>query len=780
MLKKHPVYRTDDKARRDHLEPVASTSALPNVQNDSVIEHDTRITNSCYYKTVSSPTEMQDLIAHMVSEFRCDVMLPEIKIRAFIKCCKTVLNHYNSYATGLMKTLITTKKIDLDDRVVELINDCEVTNLFTNLETFDDNLSYFAGKAGCAVPEPKEIVLGRTKFRHTQKSCSKNRPTHIKRSVREVKDVVHYIPLQDTLSLVMRNEQARMMVERETESNGCLNGFKDGKRFRAHEFLAKFPNALRLSLHIDEGEYNNPLGSRKGNQKLTNITIKIQNFEACINSTLERAYLVLMVKSRVLKKYGYEKVLAELINDFKILSSDAGIKINTDTGNDYTLRAVLVNVLGDTLAIHEIFELMPPQSNLFCRMCYISRAAFHTGLYGEHFELKTPESIANDLTSVQNDNLKPKDVGIKKTPSLHLIPYFNIAQNYTFDPMHDLLEGIIGMVLKLILNELVNVRKVITDSAVNKIISSFDYGQPEKRDMPSANFKASILRGKAHKIGQSAAQCWTLLRAFPFMFWKQISSIDNYTRIIALLLKITYYSFSYRLTPEMVEDLNETVKAFYDSFKLCFPLINPINKIHHLAHYKKVIEECGPVAFFSCMQFEAKFKESKGQAKTCNNFRNITFSLTKRLNFKQIKNIAQHNYSTTKTHIISEATVSKEDLEYKFILYKIPSIVQIIKHLTINGTSFKPGFVAKFIICDKFRYGIIQGILKSNEEYLCIIQHLRIIKFCPEVFSYEVNVTDRLFRVFCSKLCTRKAYSLWQFYDKDDENFYVSLKYEDF
>ncbi|XP_058448992.1 uncharacterized protein LOC131428951 [Malaya genurostris] len=70
----------------------------------------------------------------------------------------------------------------------------------------------------------------------------------------------------------------------------------------------------------------------------------------------------------------------------------------------------------------------------------------------------------------------------------------------TFDPMHDLLEGVVSMCLKRILNDMVNGIKIITDVEVNERILRFDYGTAEKKDKPCGNFKSQTLKTKNNKF----------------------------------------------------------------------------------------------------------------------------------------------------------------------------------------------------------------------------------------------------------------------------------------
>lgn len=92
------------------------------------------------------------------------------------------------------------------------------------------------------------------------------------------------------------------MIQNEPTEEGYLRGFKDGTRFQEHPFLSRHPTAVRISLHLDDVDHNNPLNSRKGVKKMTVFSFKIENFDSIVNSDLSRIYLKLIVPSNDLKK----------------------------------------------------------------------------------------------------------------------------------------------------------------------------------------------------------------------------------------------------------------------------------------------------------------------------------------------------------------------------------------------------------------------------------------------------------------------------------------------
>lgn len=475
--------------------------------------------------------------------------------------------------------------------------------------------------------------------------------------------------------------------------------------------------------------------------------------------------------------FRYEKVLQPLIDDLLRLESPEGVPIKTGSGV-WILRAVLVHVLGDTLALHDIYGMLGPSANMFCRICEISRRDLISGEFGNSFSIRTVDSVQNALMIDRMGRSPSALYGIKTSCSLHQLNFYRWPSNQTLDPMHDLLEGVVPMVIKQILKIAVYQSKILTEQEINAMIEAFDFGDTEVRDKPSANFTKISFKSKSHGISQSAAQCWLLLRSFPFIFHKILMSNLNHRDIIAALLKITYISFSYKLKPDMIDELSDSISKFHQLFKTCFPQTNAINKIHHIAHYPLVIRQNGPIAHFSCMMFESKFKESKSQSKTCGNFKNLSYSLTKRLNLKQINSILNQNYIVDLPNIISSSVIEKKLLDTAPLLFDLPESIKTISCLEINGVTFCPGYVVKFEKCSTECYGILLAIIEHELEISFVIQELNIIQFDLQLFAFKVSLSNNIVRIIYEKLLSRKSYSLWQL-DIDPDSYYISLKYND-
>ncbi|XP_058445734.1 uncharacterized protein LOC131426952 [Malaya genurostris] len=729
---------------------------------------------------------MLDQVSKSITDLRSDIKLPEAKIQYFMQLADVMLRNIQRYSTCLIKSFLLSRGILFSEEdVVNLINELHVPSVFTDVKYLEDNLAFLAYISKCAIPVPKGIELGFQKVTRSvplglRKGMKMSTRVKIEQSVSRVtriRDMAYYIPVIETLRLVMNNPDARAMIHKELPQNDkSICSFKDGSQFKSHPFLNKYPFALRLSLHLDDVEYLNPLGSRRIKKKMTMFSIRIQNIHSTLNASLDRIYLVMVVQSKLLKKYGYGKILRPFIDDLKKLQTDDGVLVEL-IPRHYVLRAVLIDVLGDSLAVHDIFELLSPSAKFFCRSCYITRDALVNGELGDIHPLRTEESLNENLKNLKSGTITPSECGIVKECVLHELDSFNIANNWSFDPMHDLLEGVVSLILKAILRDALT-EKLITEKQINEYIERFEFRDAEIRDKPSANFTKESIKSSKNILNQSAAQTWTLLRAFPFIFWDLIQHKECYQVLISTLLRITYFSFSSKMTLDMLEELRKSIEIFHKTF-VESRIANMINKIHHISHYVQKILEKGPSVFDSCMLFEGKFRDRKGQAKTCNNFKNLSYSLAKRHNFKQVHNITNHQYDTNSKTVLKSYTTQKTDLEFSSLLFDLSDEVTVIQSFTSNLIHFSSGLIVKYINCALKCYGIILSIIDSGEEYIFLIQALEIIEFCYTINAYKTKITKNILRIPKSKVFKRKTYSLWTTNNTVDKFLYISLKYFD-
>lgn len=155
------------------------------------------------------------------------------------------------------------------------------------------------------------------------------------------------------------------------------------------------------------------------------------------------------------------------------------------------------------------------------------------------------------------------------------------------------------------------------------------------------------------------------------------------------------------------------------------------------------------------------------------------------MNLNQINSIINHEYVIDQILVKSTTKIVKNHLGYAMLLFDLPEHLTFVKHLTINGTSFKPGVVIKIETYAGENYGVLDAIieigLQTGKSYLCIVQMLHIIKFVKHLNSYKVSFTQKTTPVSIENVHSKKVYSLWNLQqpEQDANCLYISLKYKD-
>lgn len=368
--------------------------------------------------------------------------------------------------------------------------------------------------------------------------------------------------------------------------------------------------------------------------------------------------------------------------------------------------------------------------------------------------------------------------GVAGPCALEQLNYFKVATNLGFDPMHDLLEGVVQQILKLILKVYIKENKYFTTDVLNDRINNFAYGTVEVKDKPSSNFTLKKLSVTGNKIKQTAAQTWLLLRSFPFLLDGLIPNNHPLLDIVNILQRICYWSFSSMLTKKMVEEMDLNVQNLHVQFKKWFPHSSPINKMHHLAHYAHNVKATSVTNEFSCMRFEALNKLPKNQMKTAQNFKNVPYSLATRLNLKQVTAIANRDFFQ-RVDIISDAVVAKENMPDNELLEAFPANLCLVKHVKIDGIHFRNEVVIKYDdkTTDKQQFARIQNIYYVNDTFYFVVERLISICFEEKFNSFRVQPSAEHLLLVEDLVYKRKTYNLWDVSSTNDS--FIALQYYD-
>lgn len=196
----------------------------------------------------------------------------------------------------------------------------------------------------------------------------------------------------------------------------------------------------------------------------------------------------------------------------------------------------------------------------------------------------------------------PSSTGIKHDSCLNTLTYFHVTEGVCVDIMHDVLEGVAPLEVKLMLRQFIYEDKLFTLEQLNNRISSFDYGYMNERNKPSVILN---LRTNENAVKQTASQMWCLL-FLPLMLGDLVSRQSPHWKLFLLLREICSIIFAPVVTNGLGVYLKQLIIDHHNMFKTLYPDRPLIPKHHFMIHYGSMIVMFGLIVKLWCMRFESK------------------------------------------------------------------------------------------------------------------------------------------------------------------------------
>ena len=101
--------------------------------------------------------------------------------------------------------------------------------------------------------------------------------------------------------------------------------------------------------------------------------------------------------------------------------------------------------------------------------------------------------------------------GVVRDPILNTLQYFHTTEGLLPDIMHDVLEGVLPMCVKHLLNHLIK-SSLLTVAELNRRIDSYQFGPIEGSNRPRGNITTThLVSGDLKQSGTLSATCERLL-----------------------------------------------------------------------------------------------------------------------------------------------------------------------------------------------------------------------------------------------------------------------------
>lgn len=246
--------------------------------------------------------------------------LPQSKVTETVEICDNIVSQLLQFVVHEATSLLKANSVDiLSNSVQSFFNALKSVDLFNDVKTYSKQKTYLEQLA-VQIPQPVEKCVG--------KRIAIRKSNNIPKSVC-INETFTYLPIAETLKLIFRDPHNRMLLQtknaQETPGIKEYSSFETGLRYEASEYFKRYPNAIRLTLYEDDVELGNPLSSRAGKNKIANFLFKVQNFPDECNSSPKTIFPLIFASSRVVKKYGCNKIMEPLIADLKKLEKGVTI-----------------------------------------------------------------------------------------------------------------------------------------------------------------------------------------------------------------------------------------------------------------------------------------------------------------------------------------------------------------------------------------------------------------------------------------------------------------------
>ncbi|XP_011879293.1 PREDICTED: uncharacterized protein LOC105568321, partial [Vollenhovia emeryi] len=543
----------------------------------------------------------------------------------------------------------------------------------------------------------------------------------------------HFVELPGCFDAIVSN------LEHLSKTDEPFSNVVQGEMWKekvAKHFYGK--TVLPLIFFFDDMDPDNITGSHAGHHKLGALYYSIACVPQDYASKLENIFLASLFLSDC-KVHGNMNLFRPVIQELIHLEKN-GLIVKTNSGEKQIYFSLCL-LLGDNLGIHSICGLAEGfNANYPCRMCKHHRNEILSTTSLAVHKMRTMQNYAVDVLS-QNLSM----TGIKEKCVWDSIPSFSFVQSICFDIMHDLLEGVCGYDLSLILFDLICNKKYFSIETLNNRILYFDYGPVESGNAVPQITKEHLIAGKL-KFSSSEMLCF--VRHFGLMLGDLVpEDVESWHLYLKLKSIVDIVSTPY-VNLRSLSYLSILISEQHEMYLTVFPNVTLKPKHHYMLHYPQVMRRVGPLWPICCLRWEAKHRPLKQAAHATNSRRNLplTLAIKHQLNlcarFISQKPLGEKYCFGVKEEV--SIRDSKNYQSFRDILPKdLDEIINVFSWIRIAGTIYKKEMCVAVTFHKDTGYPVFGRInlitycKKSNAVYflLCMFET---VDFVEHLCSYEV------------------------------------------
>ena len=680
---------------------------------------------------------------------------------------QVVCNHLQRKLTLAVKDVQSSGRLEdadiskFDSVVLELQ---VVKTSFDRLRSQYHQEKYFTEKGYLVNPQTK--VLGQS---FTTQSDSATGGAHQKL----VNDTYQYVPICKTIKkhLEQPGVMQAILDQQHLDDDGLFRSYRDGSYFQ-HKYSACPDVIIPILLYCDDYEAGNPLGSKKGVNKLAGFYVSLLCLPAQFQASLRNILLAACAKRVHVNKYGIDSILSAIVKDLNEMEK-LGLQVSCES---YTglVKPVLFQVIGDNLGLHEMLGFVGSFSaNYPCRFCKAPKEVTRQQHVEDTSLLRDKVSYNADL---QLDNVSK--TGIKRSSVLNEVSGFHVIENYVTDIMHDFLEGVIPLEMKLVLDVLIQKEK-FTLQQLNDRLSAFSYGFAEKKNKPSP-IQPSALINPSGPSGQKAAQMKCLALYLPLIIGDAVDETSDVWEMLVLLLDIYKIIVAPYISKSGTYLLKALIRDHHQLFSRLFSDRSLTPKQHHIIHYPRLIRVLGPMAQYSSMRKEGKHKPFKRWARACNNYKNIAKTLAARHQQQQSYYFLLKQPMTYEVEIkdqvpVKVSSIDEADAICAFLDCEEDHTVTLSGSICVQSYDFKPNYmVLNEWHDDGPHFAQVMHIMVNENKVYFVLRPWETSYYNRHRHAYAVEDSDGgvLFKQ-PEELLVCRPFHVTKCYEKEDNSWYI-------
>ena len=546
----------------------------------------------------------------------------------------------------------------------------------------------------------------------------------------------YYISLTKVLQMLLQKEDVAPYVLGHFDSdNTNMTSFTSGDAFRSLVDLKEDGNLLLIHLYNDEFEVVNPIGARRGKQKINATYFTLGNLPSKFRSALQHIYLTFLVRHKAVKENGYTIAFSPLVQELQKLYAE-GFTVTLSNGQVEKFYAVLCTVSGDNLSSHNLAGFRAVfASGRVCRTCMISYSELSEKVRESDVTLRCAANHAYHVKAVLENKDNAAIYGVLGPSVFSSLEYFNVIMSFPPDIMHDCMEKVMPTLVEVIIKRLVQ-NASVTVSQFNKNMSSFHFKGHDATNKPEP------IKPDCSIVG-SAAQKMCLFKLLPFFV--ELDKCTACLRLYGIAHEVMMYVFSRCISRTDLDYFEQKITSLHQYLRDEFSEVKITPKFHYMLHYPSMMARYGPLREVWCLRYEAKHQYFKSLASSIGNFINIALTLSTRHQMQQC-------YYFSGKEVLAEDTILPESgnlvsftslpIEIQRLLCFAASIIWSVKTAVAAGCTFSVGaaVVIDFTDVGDPVFLKISHLLIPHEGHVEIVGKLLMtVNFSNKYCAYEVK-----------------------------------------